>query len=95
MMTFYLGKSTVRRWTRIRNKYGTLIDPNTITSEILDPNGTSKTSGTMTKDSEGVYYYDYNLDGTDLPGIWKSVVTSIDESNKKTTTVLEFEARNV
>jgi len=86
--TYYAGE-TYKCQTSVYNE-GTLVDPESITCEILDPAGNSKDSGDMTKVSVGVYNYKYDLDDDASLGKWTAVLTATDSSGDVEIERIEF-----
>ncbi len=63
----------------VKDSSGDYYDPITsVTAEIIDSAGSTKSSGSMTKDSTGKYHYDYTIQSSDATGIWQAKVTCVD-----------------
>jgi uncharacterized protein YfaS (alpha-2-macroglobulin family) len=58
-----------------------LTDPDSVKINIIDPTDTLKvTQGTMTKDSTGVYHYDWQSATTDALGLYTIKVYAVSGS---------------
>jgi len=71
---YYQGE-TFRQKVDVTNVDDNATDPNTITISIKDSAGVTKvTAATMTKDSIGVYHYDYDIPDDGATGEWTTEV---------------------
>jgi len=60
-MVIYQRGETMAHWETIRNRNNTKVDPSSVSITIKDPcDFTLVSSGAMTKDTVGIYYYNYD-----------------------------------
>ena len=85
----YEAGTALRIITEIRNVSNVLADPDSVKVSIIDPADVLKvTQATMTKDSTGVYHYDYQTSASDSVGLYtikiysvSGALTSIEKDN--------------
>jgi uncharacterized protein YfaS (alpha-2-macroglobulin family) len=77
---------TVSRYFYFKDPSGNAFDPANITCKIVDPNGTTQGTPTLTKVTTGQYSMDWNLPTNAVLGIWKIEVTATSGSYSETET---------
>ena len=79
-MSTYQRDETFFHWITLRDRNGTLYDPDTgVNITIINPSKTKKIDAqTMTKDSDGIYYYAYPIPADAVYGKWDVSVTAVD-----------------
>ena len=55
---------------------GALTDPNSITCGYIQPDGTAVAAAAMTKDSTGIYHFNYAIAADAIQGVWRPKVTA-------------------
>jgi uncharacterized protein YfaS (alpha-2-macroglobulin family) len=74
-MSFYPNE-TVSKSITFRDKDNALLDPDTTTVDIIDPNNTTIANPSLSQISTGIYEMNYNIPLDATLGQWKVVITA-------------------
>jgi len=88
--TVFIAKTTVITYVYVKDEYEVLTDASSVLMTIIDPDGTTQVDGeAMTKQSTGIYTYDYKTTIDTQKGLWRQQVEVIDGTGVEARTSMD------